>query len=94
MSNTKNLITHSVDKNIQEKELLTWKQTGEKYRQLRLGLNIDLKQLANKIGCSCKTLRKFESGKKLMWRPVVENNYLNCLRLIMLDRMALLNSAL
>ena len=94
MTNQINL-THCVEPlTAKEKERLRWKQLGEKYRNTRLALGITLTELAQKIGCSDKTLSKLEFGRKLLWRSVMEKCYVNSLKLIMAERQAILDQNL
>lgn len=77
-----------------EKEIIRWKQFGEKCRNTRLALGITLVELATKVGCSPKTLSKFEAGKKLLWRRVIETGYDTAIKLIMAERQAILDQNL
>ncbi|MBP3232792.1 MAG: helix-turn-helix transcriptional regulator [Anaerovibrio sp.] len=88
-------LTHCVEPlTAKEKEIIRWKQFGEKCRNTRLALGITLVELATKVGCSPKTLSKFEAGKKLLWRRVIETGYDTAIKLIMAERQAILDQNL
>ncbi len=87
--------THCVEPlTAKEKEIIRWKQLGEKCKSTRLALGITLVDLATKVGCSPKTLGKFEAGKKMLWRRVIETGYDTAIKLIMAERQAILDQNL
>lgn len=76
-----------------EKERLIWKQSGEKFRKARITLGITQVEIAAKIGCSPRTLSKFEAGGRMLWRSVIEQSYETAMKLIMVERQTVLTSS-
>lgn len=75
----------------QELERLRWKQHGESCRTMRLALSITLNEMSEKMGCNPRTIARFEDGCKMMWRSVMEKSYDTSLKLIMKERLSVLD---
>lgn len=74
-----------------EQERMIWKQRGENCRTMRLALSITLNEMSEKMGCNPRTIARFEDGCKMMWRSVMEKSYDTSLKLIMKERLSVLD---
>lgn len=69
-----------------------WQDTGTRFRNARDALNISRRQMRPLIGISEATIARFERGRPIKARTIVEAAYRTALRLVQLQQqMSLIN---
>ena len=69
-----------------------WQNTGTRFRNARDALNISRRQMRPLIGISEATIARFERGRPIKARTIVEAAYRTALRLVQLQQqMSLIN---
>lgn len=69
-----------------------WQNTGTRFRNARDALNISRRQMRPLIGISEATIARFEHGRPIKARTIVEAAYRTALRLVQLQQqMSLIN---
>lgn len=63
-----------------------WQETGRQYKQMRKDLNITQKQISKYVGVSTQVVAKFEKGKSVRSRKMLQQSYSTAMTLIQTQR--------
>ena len=69
-----------------ERNTPKWKDMGRKYKTLRQNLNITQKQISEYVGVSPQVVAKFEKGKSVRSRNMLQQSYSTAMTLIQIQR--------
>ena len=81
-------------KHMQNVEINTpqWQETGRQYKQMRKDLNITQKQISKYVGVSTQVVAKFEKGKSVRSRNMLQQSYSTAITLIQMQRNNIVDS--
>jgi transcriptional regulator with XRE-family HTH domain len=63
-----------------------WKQSGQKFKQMRLALGASIKDIASRTGASVTVISNFENGQGVYGRRLITYSYRNALELIKMNK--------